>query len=94
MKSTAEKFAGALHSYTIEAMMGDERALQSGTSHNLGQNFAKAFDIKYLDQANELQHCWTTSWGLSTRVHRRDHHGARRRPGADPAAAPGARTRS
>src|SRR3989449_5025553 len=48
-------------------MMGDKRALQAGTSHNLGQNFAKAFDIKYLDQGNELQHCWTTSWGLSTR---------------------------
>jgi len=67
IKSPAEKFAGAVHSYTIEAMMGDRRALQAGTSHNLGQNFAKAFDIKYLDQGNELQHCWTTSWGLSTR---------------------------
>src|SRR5262247_1048239 len=67
VKSQAEKFAGAVHSYTIEAMMGDKRALQAGTSHNLGQNFAKAFDIKYLDQGNELQHCWTTSWGLSTR---------------------------
>src|SRR6266511_3018220 len=66
-EAQAEKFAGALHSYTIEAMMGDKRALQAGTSHNLGQNFAKAFDIKYLDQGNELQHCWTTSWGLSTR---------------------------
>lgn len=66
-KSDSEKFAGALHSYTIEAMMGDRRALQSGTSHNLGQNFAKAFDIKYLDLNNELQYCWTTSWGLSTR---------------------------
>ncbi len=67
VKSQSEKFAGALHSYTIEAMMGDKRALQSGTSHNLGQNFAKAFDIQYLDRDNELQHCWTTSWGLSTR---------------------------
>ncbi len=67
LKSENEKFAGALRSYTIEAMMGDKRALQSGTSHNLGQNFAKAFDIQYLDQNNELQHCWTTSWGLSTR---------------------------
>ncbi len=66
-KSEAEKFAGAQHSYTIEAMMGDTRALQSGTSHNLGQNFAKAFDIKYLDETNNLQYCWTTSWGLSTR---------------------------
>ncbi len=67
MKSMAEKFAGAARSYTIEAMMGDTKALQSGTSHNLGQNFAKAFNIQYLDQNNELQYCWTTSWGLSTR---------------------------
>ena len=67
-KSDKEKFAGALRSYTIEAMMGDTKALQSGTSHNLGQNFAKAFDIKYLDTNNELQHCWTTSWGVSTRL--------------------------
>jgi prolyl-tRNA synthetase len=67
-KSAAEKFAGAATSYTIEAMMGDKRALQSGTSHNLGQNFAKAFGIQYLDQNNELQYCWTTSWGMSTRI--------------------------
>ena len=66
-KSESEKFAGAATTYAIEAMMGDKRALQSGTSHNLGQNFAKAFDIQYLDRNNELQHCWTTSWGLSTR---------------------------
>ncbi len=66
-KSETEKFAGAKHSYTIEAMMGDTRALQCGTSHNLGQNFAKAFDIKFLDEANQLQYCWTTSWGVSTR---------------------------
>jgi prolyl-tRNA synthetase len=66
-KSETEKFAGAARSYTIEAMMGDTKALQAGTSHNLGQNFAKAFDIQYLDQNNTLQHCWTTSWGLSTR---------------------------
>lgn len=66
-KSPMERFAGADRTLTIEAMMGDGRALQSGTSHNLGQNFAKAFDIKYLDQNNELQYCWTTSWGLSTR---------------------------
>jgi prolyl-tRNA synthetase len=66
-KSESEKFAGALRSYTIEAMMGDKRALQSGTSHNLGQNFARAFDIQYLDKSNEQQYCWTTSWGLSTR---------------------------
>ena len=67
-KSESERFAGAVRSYTIEAMMGDGRALQSGTSHNLGQNFARAFDIRYLDRDNRLQHCWTTSWGLSTRV--------------------------
>jgi len=67
LKSESEKFAGALRSYTIEAMMGDTRALQSGTSHNLGQNFARAFDIRFLDRNNELQYCWTTSWGLSTR---------------------------
>lgn len=66
-KSDSERFAGAVRSYSIEAMMGDTRALQSGTSHNLGQNFAKAFDIRYLDQENQLQHCWTTSWGMSTR---------------------------
>jgi prolyl-tRNA synthetase len=66
-KSQTEKFAGAARSYTIEAMMGDTRALQSATSHDLGQNFARAFDIQYLDADNTLQHCWTTSWGLSTR---------------------------
>lgn len=66
-KSERERFAGADKTLTIEAMMGDRRALQSATSHNLGQNFAKAFGIQYLDPNNELQHCWTTSWGLSTR---------------------------
>jgi prolyl-tRNA synthetase len=66
-KSESEKFAGAVNSFSIEAMMGDTRALQAGTSHNLGQNFAKAFDIQYLDKNNELQYVWTTSWGLSTR---------------------------
>jgi len=66
-KSETERFAGANETYTIEAMMGDGKALQSGTSHNLGRNFAKAFDIKYLDNNGVLQHCWTTSWGLSTR---------------------------
>ncbi len=67
IKSEAEKFAGANKSYTIEAMMLDTKALQSGTSHNLGQNFAKAFNIQYLDRNNELQYAWTTSWGVSTR---------------------------
>ncbi len=66
-KSEMERFAGAVQTLTIEAMMQDGKALQSGTSHNLGQNFAKAFDIDYLDPNNELQHCWTTSFGLSTR---------------------------
>ncbi len=67
VKSESEKFPGAVNTYSIEAMMGDTKALQAGTSHNLGQNFAKAFEIKYLDQNNTLQYCWTTSWGLSTR---------------------------
>jgi prolyl-tRNA synthetase len=67
LKSEKEKFAGAVRSYTIEAMMGDTRALQAGTSHFLGQNFAEAFDIQFLDWNNALQYAWTTSWGLSTR---------------------------
>ncbi len=68
IKSESEKFAGAVQSTSIEAMMQDKRALQAGTSHFLGQNFAKAFEIQYLDTSNTLQHCWTTSWGLSTRM--------------------------
>jgi len=67
IKSETEKFAGAVQSTSIEAMMGDTRALQAGTSHFLGQNFAKAFNIQYLDTNNTLQYVWTTSWGLSTR---------------------------
>jgi prolyl-tRNA synthetase len=67
-KSLSERFAGADQTYSIEAMMGDKKALQSATSHNLGQNFSKAFEIRYLDQNGQLQYCWTTSWGLSTRV--------------------------
>ncbi len=67
-KSEIEKFAGALRTYTIEAMMRDGKALQSGTSHNLGQNFAKAFEIKYLSRDNAEEYCWTTSWGMSTRM--------------------------
>jgi prolyl-tRNA synthetase len=66
-KSASERFAGADQTYSIEAMMGDGKALQAGTSHNLGQNFAKAFNIRYLDREGVLQYCWTTSWGLSTR---------------------------
>lgn len=67
-KTEREKFAGAVKSYTIEALMGDGKALQSATSHNLGQNFAKAFDIQFLDANNELEYVWQTSWGLSTRM--------------------------
>ncbi|HKM91854.1 MAG TPA: proline--tRNA ligase [Candidatus Acidoferrales bacterium] len=66
-KSLSERFAGADQTFSIEAMMGDKKALQSATSHNLGQNFAKAFEIRYLDKEGQLQYCWTTSWGLSTR---------------------------
>ena len=68
VKSETEKFPGAVNTYSIEAMMGDTKALQAGTSHNLGQNFAKAFDIKYLSPNNTLEYCWTTSWGASTRL--------------------------
>ncbi len=67
-KSDQEKFAGAEASYTIEAMMRNKWALQSGTSHFLGQNFSQAFDIKFLDESNELRYAWTTSWGVSTRM--------------------------
>ncbi|MCU0503350.1 MAG: proline--tRNA ligase [Anaerolineae bacterium] len=68
VKSEREKFAGAIYSTTIEAMMGNGWALQSGTSHFLGQNFARAFDIKFLNQKNEMDYAWTTSWGLSARM--------------------------
>lgn len=68
LKSEKEKFAGALRSYALEGMMQDGRALQAATSHNLGQNFARAFDITYTDQNNTVQHAWTTSWGISTRL--------------------------
>jgi len=68
VKSQQEKFAGAVDSYSIEAMMGNTWALQSGTSHFLGENFAKAFDIKYLAEDNTQQYAWTTSWGVSTRM--------------------------
>ncbi|MEI6886606.1 MAG: proline--tRNA ligase [bacterium] len=67
-KSENEKFAGALTTYTIEAMLQDGKALQAGTSHNLGQNFAKAFDIKFTDKDSEIKYVWQTSWGMSTRV--------------------------
>jgi prolyl-tRNA synthetase len=68
LKSEKEKFPGALRSYSIEAMMQDGRALQAATSHNLGQNFARAFDITFTDQNNSVQYGWTTSWGISTRL--------------------------
>jgi prolyl-tRNA synthetase len=67
-KSDSEKFAGALESYAIEAMMQDGKALQAGTSHDLGQNFGKAFDVKFQDEAGELDYVWQTSWGVSTRL--------------------------
>jgi prolyl-tRNA synthetase len=67
-KSESEKFAGASRTYSIEALMGDGRALQAGTSHNLGQNFAKAFEIQFQGRDKALQYAWTTSWGVSTRL--------------------------
>src|SRR5512140_3274860 len=67
-KTDAEKFPGAVTTYCIEALMQDGKALQAGTSHNLGQNFAKAFDIKFLGRDQKQQHVWTTSWGVSTRL--------------------------
>jgi len=67
-KSANERFAGALDTYTIEAMKQDGKALQAGTSHFLGQNFAKAFDVKYLDNNNKEKFVWATSWGVSTRL--------------------------
>ena len=68
LKTESEKFPGAIATYCIEAMMQDGKALQAGTSHNLGQNFAKAFDITFLDRKNEQSHAWTTSWGVTTRM--------------------------
>jgi prolyl-tRNA synthetase len=68
LKSESEKFAGAERTYSIEALMGDGRALQAGTSHHLGQNFAKAFEIQFQGRDKTLQHVWTTSWGVSTRL--------------------------
>jgi len=68
VKSPNERFAGALDTYCIEAMMQDGKALQAGTSHFLGQNFAKAFDVKFLSNENQLEYVWATSWGVSTRL--------------------------
>ncbi|MFI5239307.1 MAG: His/Gly/Thr/Pro-type tRNA ligase C-terminal domain-containing protein, partial [Gemmatimonadales bacterium] len=67
-KSESEKFAGALRTYSCEAMMQDNKALQAGTSHNLGQNFARAFDLTFQTEAGELDFAWNTSWGVSTRM--------------------------
>ena len=68
VKSETERFAGALDTYTIEAMMQDGKALQSGTSHFLGQNFGKAFNVQFVDKENKMQYAWATSWGVSTRL--------------------------
>ena len=68
LKSPNERFAGAIETYCIEAMMQDGKALQSGTSHFLGQNFAKAFDVKFVNKDNEQEYAWATSWGVSTRL--------------------------
>ena len=67
-KTASERFAGAVETYTIEAMMQDKKALQAGTSHFLGQNFAKAFDVTYLTEKNQNEYVWATSWGVSTRL--------------------------
>ncbi|MBA7576557.1 Proline--tRNA ligase [subsurface metagenome] len=67
-KTEKEKFAGALHTYTLEALMADGKVLQAGTSHNLGQNFAKAFNIKFLDEDQKEKYVWQTSWGTTTRL--------------------------
>jgi len=67
-KSPSERFAGALDTFAIEALMQDGKALQAGTSHFLGQNFAKAFDVKFLSKENQLEYVWATSWGVSTRL--------------------------
>ena len=68
IKSPNERFAGALETYCIEALMQDGKALQAGTSHFLGQNFAKSFDVKFVNKENQLEYAWATSWGVSTRL--------------------------
>ena len=68
LKTDAERFAGAVRTYSIEAMMQDGKALQTGTSHNLGQNFARTFDLQYQTADNRMDYCWNTSWGVSTRL--------------------------
>src|SRR6202021_2675386 len=68
VKTASERFAGAVDTYCIEALMQDGKALQAGTSHFLGQNFAKAFEVKFSDKNNQLEYVWATSWGVSTRL--------------------------
>jgi prolyl-tRNA synthetase len=68
LKTPSERYAGAVETYCIEAMMQDGKALQSGTSHFLGQNFAKVFDVKFVNKENQLEYAWATSWGVSTRL--------------------------
>src|SRR4029078_9722866 len=68
LKTPSERFAGAIETYCIEAMMQDGKALQAGTSHFLGQNFAKSFDVKFVNKENQLEYAWATSWGVSTRM--------------------------
>ena len=75
-KSEGQKFPGAVYTLCIEAMMQDGKALQAGTSHFLGQNFAKAFDVKFQNQEGKLEYAWATSWGVSTRLDRRPDHDA------------------
>uniref|UniRef100_A0ACD6AR54 Uncharacterized protein n=1 Tax=Avena sativa TaxID=4498 RepID=A0ACD6AR54_AVESA len=72
-KSKRETFAGADRTYTIEAMMGDKKALQAGTSHNLGQNFSRAFETQFMDENGQLEHVWQTSWAISTRYRCSDY---------------------
>ena len=86
-KTESEKFAGADRTYSIEALMRDGRALQAGTSHNLGQNFAKSYEIKFQARDKSVQYAYTTSWGVSTRLIGARDHGARRRRRPDSAAA-------
>ncbi len=95
VKTDGEKFAGALRTYAIEALMQDNKALQAGTSHNLGQNFAKAFNVQYQTAAGGLEHVWNTSWGVTTQSRAGSRGGCegRPRPGRDPRAARRARYR-
>ena len=75
-KTEREELAGAEETYTIEALMHDGKALQSGTSHYFGQGFAKAFDMKFLSKENKLEYVYQTSWGVSTRSVRSNYHGS------------------